>query len=504
MATIRSYTVDELSSDDTTMDVSKPSGVVSGDLLLIFISVDKQNVSYNTPTGWTAVELDVTDGGYNSCSLFSKVAGSSEPSAYTLTWDISEHAVASCIAIYDHDGIDSSDSNDGLPSTTAVCPTVTPSTSNTLLLRMVSADGGSSTLSHSTLSGYTQLFEESVGDGTAISVQYTTHTSGATGTANVALNASQGWCALTVAVETGASVDASGTISVVSETPDPLADLQPALTAEALGTLSDFARNALLDHTFNADTYTPGASVYLCLCTADPTSAATGASMNECANSGSYQRTAVTFSAASGGTVTQNADTDFSEATGAWGTVSHWAIADTQTYGSGNVLATGALDQGYVIGDNKQLTIASGAIYVELAGGISDYLANKWLDFMFRNQSFSSPSTYVGLTTATILSSDTGSSVTEVSGGSYARKRVYANGGGSPDWTQAGSNALTNDNDVTFVTPTADWGTVISFFIADAASAGNMLVFDNGIADESVLSGDGYKFLVGQLTVEIR
>ena len=51
-----------------------------------------------------------------------------------------------------------------------------------------------------------------------------------------------------------------------------------------MGSLSDYAELELLDHVFNA-AYSPVATVYLALCTADPTDAGTGASMNECASS---------------------------------------------------------------------------------------------------------------------------------------------------------------------------------------------------------------------------
>ncbi len=39
-----------------------------------------------------------------------------------------------------------------------------------------------------------------------------------------------------------------------------------------MGSLSDYAENELLDHLFNA-AYSPVATVYLALCTADPTDA---------------------------------------------------------------------------------------------------------------------------------------------------------------------------------------------------------------------------------------
>ena len=102
-----------------------------------------------------------------------------------------------------------------------------------------------------------------------------------------------------------------------------------------MGSLTDYAETALLKHIGLEAAYTPAATLYLALCTADPTDAATGASMNEVANSGSYARTAIAFSAAASRRSTQSGAVTFPAATGSWGTVSNWAIVDSATYGAG-------------------------------------------------------------------------------------------------------------------------------------------------------------------------
>ena len=60
---------------------------------------------------------------------------------------------------------------------------------------------------------------------------------------------------------------------------------------------------------------------YVALCTADPTDAGTGASMNEVANSNNYAREAITFAAASSRRVTQSGNIEMNEASGSWGTI---------------------------------------------------------------------------------------------------------------------------------------------------------------------------------------
>jgi hypothetical protein len=268
-----------------------------------------------------------------------------------------------------------------------------------------------------------------------------------------------------------------------------------------MGSISDFLENELLDHVCNA-TYTPAAAIYVALATADPTDAATGAAMNECANSGAYQRTAITFGAAASRTVTQSGAVTFPQATGAWGTVTHWAIADSQTYGAGNVLAHGAFAASKSIVNGNTPSIADTEITVAWsAGEISDFLSDELLDHAFRNTAYTSPATYIGLTTATVADADTGSTITEVSGGSYARVQVNINGGASPTWDLAASGLVDNTHAVDFVTATASWGTVTSVVICDAATLGNLLFYDNTMADQAVGNGDTVSFPIGDLDV---
>jgi len=109
---------------------------------------------------------------------------------------------------------------------------------------------------------------------------------------------------------------------------------------------SNYLELEFLDHLMGVGAYS-APTTYVALCTADPTDAGTGASMNECANSGSYARVATSGSfgtAAASGSISNDAVVEFPEATGSWGTVTHFAILDSGTHGAGNMLASGALD----------------------------------------------------------------------------------------------------------------------------------------------------------------
>lgn len=127
---------------------------------------------------------------------------------------------------------------------------------------------------------------------------------------------------------------------------------------------------------------------------------------------------------------------------------------------------------------------------------LSDYLENKLIDQVFRNQAYSFPSTlYVGLFTA--APSDTGGG-TEVSSGSYARVSVacsLANWAGTQaaasTTASSGTSGTTSNNvSVTFPAPTANWGVITHVGIFDAATNGNLLIWGALTINKTVNNGD--------------
>src|SRR3972149_2861361 len=102
-----------------------------------------------------------------------------------------------------------------------------------------------------------------------------------------------------------------------------------------MGSLTNRAETLLADHLFN-DAYTPVATIFLALASADPTDAATGSSFNELANIGAYARATLTFGAAASRAITQTGAVLFATATTAWTTAAYWAVLNTSTYGTGD------------------------------------------------------------------------------------------------------------------------------------------------------------------------
>jgi hypothetical protein len=127
-----------------------------------------------------------------------------------------------------------------------------------------------------------------------------------------------------------------------------------------------------------------------------------------------------------------------------------------------------------------------------MAGTFTDFLEKKLQDHVFGNTAYTAPSpVFLGLQTDsnTATQRDAGT-VTEVSGGSYARVSVTNNTTNFPN--AAGITALKNLHvSFAFPAPTANWGTVTSGSIWDASTAGNMLVWFDLTTPRTINNGDG-------------
>ena len=277
-----------------------------------------------------------------------------------------------------------------------------------------------------------------------------------------------------------------------------------------MGSITDVLENALLNHICNT-AYTAAASVFVALCTADPTDTATTLAGIEVANSNAYARTAITFSAAASRQVIQSGAVTFPQATGAWGTITHWAIVTSGTHAAGTTLAHGSFTSSFAPVNGNTPTIPTTEIKVQFTAssgaGFGDYTVHKWLDLAFRNQAFPKPATYVGLSTGAALT-DTVVAVaglTEVTGTSYARVQVNINGGASPTWTVAAAGAIENVQAITFPTPGGTWTQITSMFLVDSASgAGNVLGFDSSnVTDQVAQSGDTVQFAATALDLSL-
>lgn len=114
-------------------------------------------------------------------------------------------------------------------------------------------------------------------------------------------------------------------------------------------------------------------------------------------------------------------------------------------------------------------------------GSISDYLENELLDHVIGQgtRNYSVPTIYVALGTS---ADDTGLTGEPVGNG-YARVAHSS-------WNTAATRAIDNNGVITFPSATGSWGTMASYAIFDASTAGNMLAWGDLAAGKSVVNGN--------------
>lgn len=163
----------------------------------------------------------------------------------------------------------------------------------------------------------------------------------------------------------------------------------------------------------------------------------------------------------------------------------------------------------------QRLRLLSAALLLALlapfaaATDFTDYYENKIVDDLFRGTAYTPGNVHVGLMTAA-ANCDTGS-VTEVSGGSYARVSVtkadasWKGTHGSATGASSGtSGTISNAAAITFPAPTANWGTVTHFGLWDASSGGNLLVCKSLTTSKTINNGDAApSFAIDALTIQV-
>lgn len=151
---------------------------------------------------------------------------------------------------------------------------------------------------------------------------------------------------------------------------------------------------------------------------------------------------------------------------------------------------------------------------------LTNAFENKLIDFLLRAQSLviggstaawspGAPALYVALFTA-VADAEAGS-LTEVSGGSYARVSVA---GGLSSWnaTQGGTAGASSGTDgqsenagaITFPAPTGNWGQVTHFGLYEASSGGSPLIVAALTTPKTINNGDAApNFSAGALGFQI-
>lgn len=137
-----------------------------------------------------------------------------------------------------------------------------------------------------------------------------------------------------------------------------------------------------------------------------------------------------------------------------------------------------------------------------MAGSKSDFLEAAILNYMLGGGALTKPATlFIALSTAVFVDSATGTAMTEVTGGAYARVAVTNDATNWPNATGNSPATKNNGTTITFPTATAAWGTVASFYVVDAASLGNVLYGGDLTTPKAIAIGDTASFAATSITI---
>ena len=123
----------------------------------------------------------------------------------------------------------------------------------------------------------------------------------------------------------------------------------------------------------------------------------------------------------------------------------------------------------------------------------SNFLETEILDHVFAGAAYTAPTTkYLALFTA--LADGEAGSVTEVTGGGYARQSVA--------FTTSG-NTTSNNAAVEYPTATANYGTVTHVAVFDASTSGNMMAYAALSSNKTIETGDVFRVPSGDLDITL-
>ena len=126
---------------------------------------------------------------------------------------------------------------------------------------------------------------------------------------------------------------------------------------------------------------------------------------------------------------------------------------------------------------------------------LSDYMENKILEHMFRNQAHTPPAT-IYLALCTTATNDAGGG-TEVTGNGYARTAI-------PLASAAAAGLLSNSGVITFPAASGGaWGLCSHVKICDASTAGNVMMHGALTVSKQIDDGDVFEMLTGELDMSM-
>ena len=131
-----------------------------------------------------------------------------------------------------------------------------------------------------------------------------------------------------------------------------------------MGSFSDYLENKILDHIFMKTAFSQPTNIYVALSTTDPGEDGSGISEPSGNGYARVQTSGDDWNAAANGHIDNANDITFPEATGDWGTITHFALFDAES--DGNMLAYGELSQSKTIGSGDTAKFKAGDLDITL------------------------------------------------------------------------------------------------------------------------------------------
>lgn len=165
-----------------------------------------------------------------------------------------------------------------------------------------------------------------------------------------------------------------------------------------------------------------------------------------------------------------NVTIDWGSLSGSWGVATHVALYDDETGGNPwFVVPIEAIN----LQSGSPASLQPGALRLVfgIISGTSNYLANKLIDLILRDQAWDWPATaYIGYTRTASTNSTPGQEPSTGTG--YAREAVAAN---DTEWDLDGDGEIANADTIQFNPRVLAQGDIVGHIYMDAASGGNML-----------------------------
>jgi type II secretory pathway pseudopilin PulG len=213
------YNKGKRTANASSVVVTAPAGISSGDLLIAAVSTDgSTSGSLASPAGWTLLDRGTDSAAQVTLGVWYKIAGASEPANYTFTWTGSEQAYGWVMRFTGHNSsapINASAFQSGSStSSTPPCPSVTTTVANTMIVRIGAFDRAFITVNNPGLTGNTSITMDRSNTGTNAcsgGAGYKQQAAiGASGTVNFTLTGAEQYRTATIAIAPAVN---SGTVS---------------------------------------------------------------------------------------------------------------------------------------------------------------------------------------------------------------------------------------------------------------------------------------------------